>query len=96
MATFNPPADGNAQPAQFAEPIQAPPPIIGPPLGSIRVRVQGRSAVRPEAEAFSDPNSNEQVALIKSGVNIVVDGVDQFGSIDVDTDNLVIWTARAA
>ena len=25
-------------------------------------------------------------------MNIVVDGVDQFGSIDVDTDNLVIWT----
>ncbi len=92
LANFNPPPAGGAQPAQFAEPIPAPPPIIGPPLGTVRIRVQGRSAVRPEAEVFSNPNSNERVALIKSGVNIVVDGVDQFGSIDVDTDNLVIWT----
>ncbi len=91
VATFNPPA-ANVQPAQFAEPIQTPAPTIAPPLGSVRIRIQGRSAVRPEADAFSDPNSNEQVALIKSGVNIVVDGVDQFGSIDVDTDNLVVWS----
>ena len=34
------------------------------------------------------------MAIVKSGVNIVVDGLDNFGSIDVDTDNLVIWTDR--
>jgi lipopolysaccharide export system protein LptA len=100
-ANFNPapaasaPVSGVAQPAQFAEPIQAPPPIIAPPLGSYRIRVSRRSAVAPEADAFSNPNTNEWVVLLQGGVNIVVDGVDQFGSIDVDTDNLVIWTEGA-
>jgi len=88
-------SNGNVQPAQFAEPIAPPPPIIGPPPGQIRVRVQGRSAVRPEATAFLNPNTKEWIGIIKSGVNIVVDGLDQFGSIDVDADNLVIWTEGA-
>ena len=48
--------------------------------------------MRPTPRSPQSRPRNEQVALIKSGVNIVVDGVDQFGSIDVDTDNLVIWS----
>ncbi|MGD9723263.1 MAG: hypothetical protein AB7O59_18480 [Pirellulales bacterium] len=80
------------RPAQFAEPLPAPPAVIGPPPGMLRIRLQRRSNVKPEINAFQLPNSNEFVAIIKSGVNIVVDGVDQFGSIDVDADNLVIWT----
>ena len=59
----------------------------------IRVRLQRRSAVDARHRVCSQrPPTSEVVAIIKSGVNIVVDGIDQFGSIDVDTDNLVIWT----
>ncbi len=92
MRARDPNAPPDAQKAQFAEPITSPPPTVGPPPGMLRVRVQGRSAVKFESEVFSNPQSNEWVVMIKNGVNIVVDGVDQFGSIDVDTDNLVIWT----
>jgi hypothetical protein len=83
------------RPAQFAEPIPAPPEVVGPPPGMVRVRLQRRSNVKPEVEGFAVPGTNEWVAIIKNGVNIVVDGVDQFGSIDVDADSLVIWTAGA-
>jgi len=92
MAARDPNATPDAQRAQFAEPITSPPPTVGPPPGMLRVRVQGRSAVKPDIEVFSDAKSNEFILFVKNGVNIVVDGVDQFGSIDVDTDNLVIWT----
>ncbi|HEX3726039.1 MAG TPA: hypothetical protein VHV08_07335 [Pirellulales bacterium] len=92
LAARDPGAAGQAEQAQFAEPVDTPPATVGPPPGMMRIRIQGRSAVKPEAEAFPVPNTNEGVAIFKSGVNIVVDGLDNFGSIDVDTDNLVIWT----
>jgi hypothetical protein len=104
LAAFSPPSAGaqstgpqapGAQPAQFAEPIQAPPPIVAPPVGMSRIRVQPRSAVKSDGEVFSDPTRNEWIVIMQQGVNIVVDGLDQFGSIDVDTDNLVIWTEGA-
>jgi hypothetical protein len=91
MARMGAPSD-SVQKAQFAEPVPTPPAVVGPPPGMLRIRIQRRSAVGTDAEGYIDPRTNEAVAIIKSGVNIVVDGVDQFGSIDVDTDNLVIWT----
>jgi lipopolysaccharide export system protein LptA len=86
--------DGRVKPAQFAEPLPAPPaPIVGPPPGMLRIRVQGRSAVHPDADSpVVNPATGERIVIIKNGVNIVVDGLDDFGSIDVDTDNLVLWT----
>ena len=81
-----------ADAAQFAEPIPAPAPLVAPPPGQYRIRVQKRSAVSPDGDVFSNPATNEYIALLQGGLNIVVDGVDQLGSIDVDTDNLVIWT----
>ena len=39
-----------------------------PPVGMVRVRIQGRSAVRPEADLYSTPNSNERIVLIKSEI----------------------------
>ena len=91
---FSGPSD-NVQAAQFAEPVPSPPPVVGPPPGMVRVRLQRRSNVKPEVEGFPVPNTGEWVAIVKSGVNIVVDGIEGFGSIDVDTDSLVIWTAGA-
>ncbi|MEX2114744.1 MAG: hypothetical protein WD845_16245 [Pirellulales bacterium] len=82
------------QPAQFAEPIGPPPPqVVGPPPGMIRIRLQRRSNVNYDAEAMLDPATNQWIAWFKSGVNIVVDGLEGFGSIDVDADNIVVWTA---
>lgn len=84
-----PPPD--ARQAQFAEPIPAPPPVIAPAPDMVRIRVQSRSHVLPDYESMRDPNSNQTIVFLKGGVNIIVDGIDEFGSIDVDTDNLIIW-----
>jgi hypothetical protein len=62
----------DVRPAQFAEPIPAPPAVIGPPPGTIRVRLQQRSNVRPDFDAFPVPSTGEYVAIFKSGVNIVL------------------------
>jgi hypothetical protein len=89
----NAPVGSGVQPAQFAEPVPTPPATAGPPPGMVRIRVQSRSAVKADFEVFPPtPGSNQWIGIAKSGVNIVVDGLDNFGSIDVDTDNLVIWT----
>jgi hypothetical protein len=82
-----------AQPAQFIEPIPTPPPVIGPAPDMVRIRVQGRSHVQPDLEIHQDPNSTQTIVIGKGGVNIIVDGLDEFGSIDVDTDNLIVWTS---
>ena len=59
-----------------------------------RARPQRRRMPTPRSTR-SIPATNEVVVIVKSGVNIIVDGLDNFGSIDVDTDNLVIWTEGA-
>ncbi len=80
---------GQAQQAQFAEPIAPPPPILAPPPDMLRIRVQSRSHTPLEFQSV--PTQTEQIAIIKNA-NIIVDGLEDFGSIDVDADNLVIWT----
>jgi hypothetical protein len=36
------------------------------------------------------------VAVIESGVNVIVDGLDQVGTVDLATDRIVIWTSEDA
>ena len=72
----------------------APAAVDVPPVGTRRVRLQPRSPAVPMQVTFvPNPQTNESVAIFTSGMNIVVDGLQDFGSIDVDTDRLVIWTA---
>ena len=41
----------------------------------------------------SGPNSNQWIAVIDSGVNVIVDGLSgDSGTMDISTDRLVIWT----
>ncbi|MCE9548124.1 MAG: organic solvent tolerance protein OstA, partial [Planctomycetia bacterium] len=63
-----------------------------PPPGTRRLRAFPRSDVRVQAEWFPDTASNEWVAVISGGVNLIIDGADKLGSIDISTDRLVIWT----
>jgi hypothetical protein len=101
---FNEPAtDGTAigprdpferpgQPAALGDP-GAPAPDAVPPAGSRRIRVFPRSDVPVQAQWFPNPNRpGEWLAIVTSGVNLIVDGLEGFGSIDVATDRLVIWT----
>ena len=86
--------DSRVRPVQFnlPEAIPAPPPEGAPPPGTRRIRVFSRSSVPVEAQWYPDRATNQWIAVITSGVNIIVDGLTGFGSIDVSTDRLVIWT----
>ncbi|RMF90239.1 MAG: hypothetical protein D6741_17085, partial [Planctomycetota bacterium] len=60
--------------------------------GTRRIRVFPRSEVPVQAKWFPNPETNEWIAVIDAGVNLVVDGLDYVGAIDVSADRLVIWT----
>lgn len=74
------------------EPFQ---PDGGPsvPAGTRRIRAFARSEVPVQAEWSPDPGSDQWIGVIKGGVNLIVDGLPEFGSIDVSADRLVIWTS---
>ena len=57
-----------------------------------RIRVFPRSDVAVQAQWYPDPNSRQWIAVIDSGVNVIVDGLAGFKTVDISTDRLVIWT----
>ncbi|MBN2476084.1 MAG: organic solvent tolerance protein OstA [Pirellulales bacterium] len=70
--------------------------------GTRRIRVFPRSNAPVQVQWFPDPHSDQWVAVIDSGVNMIVDGIDTFveglgqlDSIDVSADRMVIWTRDA-
>ena len=85
-----------ASSAQFTLPTPQPE-IINTPspsaLGTRRIRIQRRSSVGVQIRWFPVPERNEWVATISGGVNLIVEGLPDLGTIDVSTDRLVIWTA---
>lgn len=89
------------QPAQFATPVPAAPPPAGP-IGQLTARdviIQSRGGGRMQIRGFPSPNRDETVIVLTSGVNVVVDGIEnapglETGRIDLETDRLVIWTTN--
>lgn len=77
-------------------PAMGPAPGMGGPAtamaGGRRIRVFTRSDAPVQAQWFPDPTSNQWIAVIDSGVNVIVDGLVDGGPLDVSTDRLVIWT----
>ena len=85
--------DGMITPAQFAEFGQTPPPaVVAAPQAARRLRAFPRSSMPLNVRWFPSPNGTEWVGVITSGVNLVVDGVDPAGPLDISADRLVIWT----
>lgn len=86
----------------FGVPLATPVPLPATAPGSRRVRVFPRSDAPVQFQWFSDPATHQWIAVIDSGVNIIVDGLppkfanmggqQPITSIDVSTDRLVIWT----
>ncbi|MCE9546940.1 MAG: hypothetical protein K8T25_15810, partial [Planctomycetia bacterium] len=62
--------------AEFAIAPAAPTAVGAPPPGTRRLRAFPRSDVRVQAEWFPDTASNEWVAVISGGVNLIIDGAD--------------------
>ena len=88
------------KPAQFTVDTGGPPPAEQVPPGTRRIDIFQRSNVPIQASAFPDPQRNEWVGVITSGVNMIIDGVQAnvegfaiSGKIDISTDRLVIWSS---
>jgi len=84
-----PPAPGPVLPTQYTAPI----PAGAAPAGARRVRAFQRSSVGVQAIWSQDAASGLWIGVVDSGINMIVDGLANFDSIDVSTDRMVIWTA---
>lgn len=98
------PRSSAIRPAQYAAPLMAGPVAPAPPPGSRRVRAVPRGDVIPDAQWFPDPTGTQWIAVIDSGVTLIVDGLPttastrqmmggDIGSVDVSADRMVIWTS---
>ncbi|MEI6241509.1 MAG: hypothetical protein WCR51_14065, partial [Planctomycetia bacterium] len=90
------PAGGSAQPdvaqAQFSEFGAPAAPQVATAMATRRLRAFPRSSVPLNVRWFPSPAGGEWIAVITSGVNLVIDGVDPAGPLDISADRLVIWT----
>lgn len=91
VARRQPTTDGVVQ-AQFTTPAWTTPAATVQPTASRRIRAFPRSDVPVQAQWFPDPATNQWIAVIDSGINLIVDGLQNFGSLDVSADRVVIWT----
>jgi len=64
------------------------------PTGSRRVRIFPRSAVSFSVRSFESKASTppEQVWVLTGGINMIIDGVAEYGTVDLSADRAVIWT----
>lgn len=74
-----------------------PAPAPQPTARSIVIR--SRDNVRMQGSVFPSPDGRETLAVITSGVNIVVSGIQNVpgldgDKVDIETDRVVVWTAR--
>jgi hypothetical protein len=65
------------------------------PLGN-RVRVFPRGGGRWNFRTFVDQERNERIAVINSGVQVVVDGIDELGTVSLETDRIVFWLPNSS
>ncbi len=85
---------------------QHPQTALGPELNSVqisqpetryrRVRIHPRSAVPYNVVSFESKKSTppEQITVLTGGVNLLIDGIEEYGTIDLSADRVVIWTQQ--
>ena len=59
-----------------------------------RVRIFPRSAIPYNVLSFQSTQSTppEQIWVLTGGINLLVDGIEQLGTVDLSADRMVIWT----
>ncbi len=82
--------------AQFSEFGSPAAPQVSATATARRLRAFPRSSVPLAIKWLPSPSGNEWIAVINSGVNLVIDGVDPAGPLDISADRLVIWTRGSA
>ena len=101
---FTAPIEGDTAvgpPDPFVRPGQTPsmggtPEVLSeeiPPEGMRRIYFTSRSSIPIDAVMQQNPSvPDEYMGIITSGITMIIDGLEGFGSIDLSTDRLVIWT----
>jgi hypothetical protein len=79
--------------AEAQVPLPAVEPLQNPAVSAIRrIRVWPRGAPGAvNAQWFPSANGRESIAVITGGINVLVEGLDQVGTVDISTDRLVVW-----
>lgn len=86
-------AESPIEQTQYSEFGAAPVPQVAVAAPARRLRAFPRSSVPLNIRWFPSPTGGDEwIAVITSGVNLVIDGVDPAGPLDISTDRLVIWT----
>jgi hypothetical protein len=78
-----------AQFSEFGAPAAPAVPVV---TATRRLRAFPRSSVPLNVRWFPSPAGGEWIGVITSGVNLVIDGVDPAGPLDISADRLVLWT----
>lgn len=92
LARREPVADGAIRRTQYTQFSGPAAPEAVPPPNTRRIRAFPRSDVRVQINWYPDPATNQSIGVIDAGVTLIIDGLPEFGSIDVSTDRAVIWT----
>ena len=105
-ATPNPTRDSNIKPVAAVQTADAttsssvifPDATSEQPLGERRLRFFPRSNTPFNAFSSESPNTTpaEQVLVITGGVNLVIDGVAETGTVDLSADHIVVWTQASS
>src|SRR5439155_23663125 len=85
--------DSAVRPAQIAREEIAPPAAAPTRQSTPFVDIHGRNG-RPlqNSQFFNVPERGEGMYVINSGVQIIVQGFDQLGTVSLDADRAVVWT----
>lgn len=85
------PAGATHQQAQFVQEEIAPP--ADQPMGAAgnRISIYPRGGGRWNFRTEVDPERNERLVIFNSGVQFIIRGLDDLGTVSVETDRLVFW-----
>ena len=88
--------------AQFQAPAGPPAVVSSDPVlagGGRRIRFSSRSSVPIYAESTPNPATNETITVVTGGINVLIDGLPNYGgrvsfsgAIDISADRLVVWS----
>ncbi len=94
---YGSPEDKNpVQAAQYLTQELAPPATATGGGGGRQVRIFRRSNTPFQYKTFAHPTRDEQVTIFSSGIQVVVDAIDELGTVTIETDRMVIWSPRVS
>ncbi len=92
FARREPAVSGAIRRTEYNQPIAVPVGGALPQPGTRRIFASPRGEAPTQIKWERQAQTNQAVGTVTGGINLVIDGLPNVGSIDVSTDRLVIWT----